>query len=268
MTVEYFAVSKNDCSFEKIDLRPSLQPTFMKKYYLHSNNETFGPFDLEELKARNVTEKTPVWFVGMEHWKTAGEIPELKSLFLAIPPPISYFSTTPTTPKVEETVEERLILGMSRNTVFIIVGAISLIIATIVFKSMQENRSRELKLKNHKTDIENYQQQLRQKEFEEQKALVAVEEKAAAERMMRNRQQTANRRVSEIQQTLADYQYKLEETEGKLINAEEFKLLRSQAEKDRQLNLLQNNINFYKDAIIKLRNESDQLKLELEKYPK
>jgi len=240
----------------------------MKKYYLHSNNETFGPFDLEELKARNVTEKTPVWFVGMEHWKTAGEIPELKSLFLAIPPPISYFSTTPTTPKVEETVEERLILGMSRNTIFIIVGAVSLIIATIVFKSMQENRSRELKLKNHKTDIENYQQQLRQKEFEEQKALVAVEEKAAAERMMRNRQQTANRRVSEIQQTLADYQYKLEETEGKLINAEEFKLLRSQAEKDRQLNLLQNNINFYKDAIIKLRNESDQLKLELEKYPK
>jgi hypothetical protein len=240
----------------------------MKKYYLHSNNETFGPFDLEELKARNVTEKTPVWFVGMEHWKTAGEIPELKSLFLAIPPPISYFSTTPTTPKVEKIEEERLILGMSRNTIFIIVGAVSLVIATIVFKSVQENRSRELKLKNHKTDIENYQQQLRQKEFEEQKALVAVEEKAAAERMMRNRQQTANRRVSEIQQTLADYQYKLEETEGKLINAEEFKLLRSQAEKDRQLNLLQNNINFYKDAIIKLRNESDQLKLELEKYPK
>ena len=240
----------------------------MKKYYLHTNNETFGPFDLEELKTRNVTEKTPVWFVGMEHWKTAGEIPELTSLFAAIPPPISSFSTTPTTPKVEKKVEERKILGLSRNTFFIIVGAVSLTTATIVFKSVQENRSRELKLKNHQTDIENHQYQLRQKEFEEQKALVAVEEKAAAERMIRNRQQTANRRVSEIQQTLADYQYKLEETERKLIDAEEFKLLRSQAEKDRQLNLLQNNINFYKDAIIKLRNESDQLKLELEKYPK
>lgn len=240
----------------------------MKKYYLHTNNETFGPFDLEELKTRNVTEKTPVWFVGMEHWKTAGEIPELTSLFAVIPPPISSFSTTPTTPKVEKKVEERKILGLSRNTFFIIVGAVSLTTATIVFKSVQENRSRELKLKNHQTDIENHQYQLRQKEFEEQKALVAVEEKAAAERMIRNRQQTANRRVSEIQQTLADYQYKLEETERKLIDAEEFKLLRSQAEKDRQLNLLQNNINFYKDAIIKLRNESDQLKLELEKYPK
>lgn len=240
----------------------------MKKYYLHSNNETFGPFDLEELKARSVTEKTPVWFVGMEHWKTAGEIPELSNLFLPTPPPISYFSTTPETPKVEKIVEERKILGLSRTTFFIIVGVVSLTTATIVFKSIQENRSRELKLKNHQTDIENHQYQLQQKEFEEQKALVAVEEKAAADRMMRNRQQTAYRRVSEIQQTLADYQYKLEETERKLIETEDFRLLRSESEKDRQLDVLQNNINFYRNAIVKLRDESDQLKLELEKYPK
>lgn len=71
----------------------------MKKYFLHINNETIGPFDLEELKARRITKKTPVWFEGMEHWKTAEEIPELTSLFLAIPPPISYFSTTPSTPR-------------------------------------------------------------------------------------------------------------------------------------------------------------------------
>jgi hypothetical protein len=240
----------------------------MKKYFLHINNETIGPFDLEELKARSITKKTPIWFEGMEHWKTAEEIPELTSLFLAIPPPISYFSTPPPTPKVEKIEEERLILGLSRNTIFIIVGAVSLIIATIVFKSVQENRSRELKLKNHKTEVENYQYQLQQKELEEQKILAEEEEKAAAERMMRGRQETASRRVSEIQQTLADYQYKLEDTERKLINANEFKLLRSQAEKERQLNLLQNNIHFYKDAITKLKNESDQLKLELEKFPK
>jgi GYF domain 2 len=240
----------------------------MKKYYLHINNETFGPFDLEELKARNVTEKTPVWFVGMEHWKTAVEIPELNSLFTVIPPPISYFSTTPITAKVEQKKEEWNLWGISRTTVLIVAGIVSLTAATIVFKSVQENRSRELKLKNHQTDIENHQYQLREKEFEEQKALVAVEEKAAAERMIRNRQQTASRRVSEIQQTMADYQYKLEATEKKLIETENFRLLRNESEKERQLNVLHNNINFYRNAILKLRDESDQLKLELEKYPK
>ncbi|HSN47538.1 MAG TPA: DUF4339 domain-containing protein [Flavobacterium sp.] len=240
----------------------------MKKYYLHSNNETFGPFDLEELKARSVTEKTPVWSVGMEHWKPAGEIPELTSLFSVMPPPISYFSTTPTAAKLEQRKEEWNLWGVSRNTILIVVGAVSLTTATIVFKSVQENRSRDLKLKNHQTDIENHQYQLRQKEYEEQKALVAAEEKAAAERMMRGRQHTASRRVGEIQQAMADYQYKLEETERKLIETEDFRLLRSETEKDRQLDVLHNNINFYRNAILKLRNESDQLKLELEKYPK
>ena len=240
----------------------------MKKYYLHTNHETFGPFDLEELKARNVTEKTPVWFVGMEHWKTAGEIPELNILFSVTPPPISYFSTPTTTAKVKQKEEEWNLWGVSRTTVLIVAGVVSLTTATIVFKSVQENRSRDLKFKNHQTDIENHQYQLREKEFEEQKALVAIEEKAAAERMIKNRQQTANRRVSEVQQTIADYQNKLEETERKLIETEDFRLLRSEGEKDRQLGVLQDNINFYRNAILKLRDESDQLKLELEKYPK
>jgi len=240
----------------------------MKKYYLHSNHETFGPFDIEELKARNVTEKTPVWFVGMEHWKTAGEIPELNSLFAVVPPPISYFSTTPTPAKAEQKKEEWNLWGISRTTVLIVAGIVSLTAATIVFKSVQENRSRDLKIKNHQTDIENHQYQLRQKEYEEQKALVAVEEKAAAERMIRGRQQSANRRISEVQQTMADYQSKLEETERKLIETEDFRLLRSEGEKDRQLEVLHTNINFYRNSILKLRDESDQLKLELEKYPK
>ena len=237
----------------------------MKKYFLHINNETIGPFDLEELKAKSISKTSAVWFEGMQHWKTAGEIPELTRLFLAVPPPITSFSAPPSTPKVAEIVEERKILGLSRNTFFIIVGAVSLIIATSIFKSVQENRSRELKLKNHKTDVENYQRQLQQIEFEKQKMLTATEEKAATERMLKGRKEAANRKVSEIQQTLSNYQNKLEETKRKLSNAEDFKLLRSQAEKERQLALLQNNINFYKNAMVKLRNESDQLKLELEK---
>jgi hypothetical protein len=238
---------------------------FMKKYFLHDGTESSGPFDIEELKAKKITKKTPVWFEGMEHWKTAGEIPELTRLFIAVPPPIAPFSTPPSTPKVEKIMEEHKIMGLSRNTFLIIVGVLVLITATIVFNTFQENRSRELKLKNHKTEVENYQYQLQQKEIEEQKIIVAQEEKAAAERLAKGRKEAANNRVLVIQQTLVEYQTKLEETEKKLINASGFKLLRTAADKQQQLDLLQNNINFYKIEMDKLRNESDQLKLELEK---
>jgi hypothetical protein len=233
----------------------------MKKYFLHLNNETIGPFDLEELKARSTTKKTPVWFEGMEHWKTAGEIPELSNLFLAIPPPISNFSASIPAPKVVR----RKIWGLSKNTFFIVVGILILSIATIVFNSLQESRSRELKLKNHKTEVENYQYLLQQKELEEQKKLAAEEEKAAAERMLRTRKETTNSRILEIQQTLADYQNQLEETEKKRNDASGFKLLRNAAEKKEQMDLLQKNIDSFKIEIVKLKSESDQLKLDLEK---
>lgn len=237
----------------------------MKKYFLHDGTESCGPFDIEELKAKKITKKTPVWFEGMEHWKTAGEIPELTSLFSALPPPISFFSPPPVTPKVEKTVGERKIFGLSRTTFLIAAGVVSLTAATIVFKSVQENRSRELKLKNHKTQVENYQYQLQQKEIEEQKTLAAEEEKAAAERLAKGRKEAANNRLVVIQQTLVEYQTKLEETEKKLINSAGFKLLRTASDKKQQMDLLQNNINFYQTEMDKLRNASDQLKLELEK---
>lgn len=239
----------------------------MKKYFLHINNETIGPFDLEELKARRITKKTPVWFEGMEHWKTAEEIPELTSLFLVIPPPISNFSSTSSTPKAATKREPRKFMGLSKNTFLIVAGVLILTIGTVVLNTVQENRRRELKLKNHKTEVENYQYQLQQKELEEQKILAEEEEKAAAERMLKGRKETGNRRLLEIQQTLVDYQTKLEETEKKLINASGFKLLRTADDKKKQLDLLQNNINFYKNEMVKLENESDQLKLELEKIP-
>lgn len=239
----------------------------MKKYFLHLNNETIGPFDLVELKARSITKKTPVWFEGMEHWKTAEEIPELTSLFLATPPPISYFSATPPTPKEKIAVKKRQFLGLPINTFLIIVGVLALTTTIIVLKTIQENRRRELKIKNQKTEVENYQYQLQQKEIEEQKLIVAQEEKAAAERILKGKKDTANRRLLEIQQTIEDYQNKLNVTEKKLINASDFKFLRTEADKREQLDLLQNNINFYKTEMVKLRNESDQLKLELEKIP-
>ena len=53
----------------------------MKKYYFFDGTAQQGPFTLEELRAKNITAQTSVWFDPMPQWKPAGEVEELKSIF-------------------------------------------------------------------------------------------------------------------------------------------------------------------------------------------
>lgn len=243
----------------------------MKKYYLHNGTESSGPFDIEELKAKNITTKTPVWFEGMERWKTAGEIEELLSLFISIPPIetlITEKSIPPTQKVEEEESEEKTILGLSKTSFWVVAVILMVAIGTIVFNTLQENRKRELELKNHKTEIENHQYELKQKEIEEQKIQMEIQEKLEAERIIKEKKQNTTHRISEIEKILADLQNNIVATENKLKEASGFKLLRTASEKKEQMSLLQKDIDSLKNEKIQLKNESDQLKLELEKYPK
>lgn len=240
----------------------------MKKYYLHNGTESSGPFDIEELKAKKITKASPVWFEGMLHWKTAGEIPELNHLFIINPPPFPLFETTEPISKVETKKEARKILGLSKNVFFVACGAVILLIAITVLKNIEENRSRELRIKNHKTEVENYQLELKQKELEEQKIQAVIQEKIEAERAARAMAQKANNRLLEIDKLMADYQINLVDTEKKLLNAAEFKVLRTAVEKKEQMDLLQKNIDSFRTAIDELKKESNQLKLDIEKMPK
>lgn len=237
----------------------------MKKYFLHDGTEPNGPFDFEELTAKKITKKTPVWFEGMENWKYAGEVAELNQLFMVVPPPIEAFVATPPTPKVERTVRTRKILGLSKNTFWIGSGILLLLVFTYFFNTLQEERSRELKQKNYKTEVENRKYELQQKEIENQKIIEAEAEKAAAQRMNKEKKQTFATRISEIQKTIEDYKINIEVTEKKLENAAGFKVLRTAAEKKEQLDVLQNEINKSRSEIELLQKESNQLKLELEK---
>ena len=240
----------------------------MKKYYLHNGTESSGPFDIEELKAKNLTKASPVWFEGMLHWKTAGEIPELNQLFTVNPPPFPLFEIVEPTPKVETKKEARKILGLSKNVFFVACAAVLILIGISVLKNIEENRSRELRIKNHKTEVENYQLELKQKELDEQKIQAVIQEKIDAERKARALTQNANNRLLQIEKLLADYQNNLVETEKKLEQASGFKLLRTGAEKKGQMDLLQKNMDSFRTAMDKLKQESDQLKLEMEKIPK
>jgi len=53
----------------------------MKKYFLNDGTSQQGPFDIEELKAKNINVETPIWYEGLAEWTTAGKVEELKVLF-------------------------------------------------------------------------------------------------------------------------------------------------------------------------------------------
>jgi hypothetical protein len=68
----------------------------MKKYYLHNGTDQQGPFDIEDLKAKNITKETSIWYEGLSEWTTAEEIDDLKDLFkTSTPPPFVAKTTTP-----------------------------------------------------------------------------------------------------------------------------------------------------------------------------
>lgn len=67
-------------TFKKIKIIP------MKKYFLHNGKDQEGPFDINDLKVKNINADTPVWFEGISEWTTIKEVPELKSL-ISKPPP-------------------------------------------------------------------------------------------------------------------------------------------------------------------------------------
>lgn len=242
----------------------------MKKYYLHDGTESSGPFDIAQLKALKITTKSPIWFEGMERWKTAGEIEELVPVFLSIPPiaaTVSPKKTVPPTQKIVEEPQEQMILGLSKVNFSIACVVLLVIIGSIAFNVLQESRSKELELKNHKTEVENYKYEIKQREIEEQKIQMVIQEKIDSERLIKNKKQSLQSRISEIDKSLATQQNNISATEEEIIKASAFKLLRSSSEKEAQLSALQKSIESYKKEIQKLKNESDQLKLELEKIP-
>ncbi|RVT73342.1 DUF4339 domain-containing protein [Flavobacterium sufflavum] len=246
----------------------------MKKYYLHNGIESSGPFDLAELQMKQIKATTPVWFSGMPDWKTAGEIEELKPVLQIAPPP---FNPIPSIPKkiemeleeeeIEEEIEEKKpkILGLKKSTFYLISFLLVLLIGTFFLNFLEENRSAQLEEQNAKTERENRQYQLQQKEIEEQKKQIEEQERLEAERIAKERKETINKRLSEIQIKQIENQTFLEEAKNELTRASQFQFFRTADEKDKEINAIQADISRLKKDIESLENERNQLSLELER---
>lgn len=81
----------------------------MKKFYLHNGKEQTGPFDIDDLKSKNINKDTPIWYEDLPDWTIADKIEELKDLLkTATPPPFGETKKTPppiqkTTPQTQAT---------------------------------------------------------------------------------------------------------------------------------------------------------------------
>lgn len=60
----------------------------MKKYFYSNGQEKEGPVTLEELKQKDIKPKTLIWYEGLDDWKEAEIVDELKEIFELSPPPI------------------------------------------------------------------------------------------------------------------------------------------------------------------------------------
>jgi hypothetical protein len=237
----------------------------MITYYLHNGIESSGPFGLEELKNKKITRTTPVWREGMEDWKPAGEVEELKSILHVIPPPLRNAVTTPPIQSPEKKMVNPMILGINRKVFFMIFGFVVLTIGTVIFNVLQENRRAEFEAKNNKTERNNQQFKLQQAEIEEQKNLIAEQKLRDAERIKKERKLKINAKLVEIQKTIIEKHTYYEDAKNKLTDATAFKILRTTDERNEEISLIQNDIQYWKKEIEKLENEMNLLNLELER---
>ncbi|MFH2141279.1 MAG: DUF4339 domain-containing protein [Bacteroidota bacterium] len=59
----------------------------MKIYYLHNGTEQEGPFDIEGLKNKNISNNSQIWYEGLPEWTTADKIEDLQELLNKTTPP-------------------------------------------------------------------------------------------------------------------------------------------------------------------------------------
>jgi hypothetical protein len=69
----------------------------MEQYYYTDGKERYGPFTLDQLRDRKISQETLIWKEGLPDWMAAKNMSDLNSLFQAvenfhapIPPPFAY----------------------------------------------------------------------------------------------------------------------------------------------------------------------------------
>ncbi|MEI6851338.1 MAG: GYF domain-containing protein [Bacteroidota bacterium] len=87
--------SKLTCEIESTEKTSPQISEVTKKYFFHNGQQQLGPFTIEELLTQKLAKDNLVWCEGMENWKPAAEMDELKSLFMVATTPVIKTVSTP-----------------------------------------------------------------------------------------------------------------------------------------------------------------------------
>lgn len=152
----------------------------MKKYFLNDGQNQLGPFDINDLKFRDIKPDTNIWFDGLSDWTPAGQIEELNFLFSSVPTP-----TPPPIVKVQKIDSPSIQNKKSEKKYkifWLIFGLICIILITLFLVHLSSSENEKALLKNQ---LSNTQQQL-QAQANEQKKLEQEKQEQIAVATSRN----------------------------------------------------------------------------------
>jgi hypothetical protein len=233
----------------------------MKTFFLFIDDEQQGPFNLEELKTKKINRTTKVWFEGLEDWKNAEEIEELKSILVSIPPPIKTFSTPPPIKKVLPEVnneQKEKILGLRKKTFYISIG-IFVLLLSLTFKMVQNFQKNEIERENKETEIYNEQLKIQNEEIAKQKQIIAEKERLEQERLEREHEKARKKRIDEIVYEMNIAHEELRKANKKLVDVTAFKFLRSSSQRANEIASAQKDISIWQNNIAELEKEMKRL---------
>ena len=109
----------------------------MREYFLHNGNEQEGPFTIDELKNKNITKQTSIWYDGIAEWTIAGNIEELNVLFKTLPPEFKPSANVrPATQSLENKAPKR-----KGKTTLKLVGILALLVIVLIIIASASNNS-------------------------------------------------------------------------------------------------------------------------------
>jgi hypothetical protein len=226
----------------------------MKLYYLLENNESVGPFSIEELKVKNITTHTPVWCEGFDNWKTASEINALQSILIELPKPLVNNSEADKQAKLT-------FFGFNKKAVLIALTGLLLILFTLALMNYQSNKIIDIEKTNNETQKENYQKELdkQNQKIEAQNKVLTEKELIEQERFNNSRLKADENTYNEILSAISNCYKELENSKNELEKAKGYRLFRSEKKKIEQINEAENEIEYWSRKIELLKLEKIQI---------
>lgn len=136
----YLRIKPNQIEQTKYQFK--LPNSMEKKYFFIKNNESLGPFTLQELEAQKVLPDMMFWYDGLDGWKHGYTIKELESLFTPSVIQNTEFSQNPSMNPTNSTNIQNPPKKMNKKALWLVGGGfIGIMFLFLIFNSDESSIS-------------------------------------------------------------------------------------------------------------------------------